>query len=167
MYKMGIIVIIAFSLLGGILHSQSVSRQVLVPLATVSFVDGYCVSQTIGEPVVKYIRTEALELTQGFQQPSVSEDLRPPNPLGQGVKVYPNPVYDILTVEMFGSESTEYQISFYGLNGALYFKNDYSCVGQFWDIRTLNLSTYKRGTYIMKVATSDGSISRIFKVEKL
>lgn len=167
MYKRGIIVIIAITLLSGILRSQSVSRQVLVPTAVVSFVDGYCISQTIGEPVVEYIHTDDVELTQGFQQPSVSEDLRPPNPLGQGVKVYPNPVYDILTIEMFGSASTDYQVSFYGLNGSLYFKNEYSCLGQFWDIRTLNLSSYKRGTYILKVETGDGLISRIFKVEKL
>ena len=83
------------------------------------------------------------------------------------MKAYPNPVVNSLTIEMFGSNSTSYDISIYSLHGALLIKKEYSCVGMHNDIRMINLSSFKRGTYIMKIRTSDGIIDRVFKIEKI
>ena len=49
------------------LRSQELSHRVLVPLASTWHGELYHISQTIGEPVVKYLPGEEWDLTQGFQ----------------------------------------------------------------------------------------------------
>lgn len=165
MLKRGIFICIILSF-GLHLGAQSVSRKVLIGAGSVVSNGGYSLSQTIGEPVVKIIEDEEYILTQGFQQPSCSK-FEPIEHKGSGVKVYPNPVIDKLMLELFGEESLEYSILIFGFNGAIYFNNDYPCDGNFKRIITLDVSSYQRGTYFVKVLTKNGSIDRLFKIEKM
>jgi hypothetical protein len=148
------------------LNAQQVSRKVLVPASSIASAGGFFISQTVGEPMIELTGDESYTLTQGFQQPSASiliDQVR----VGNGVKVYPNPVRDNLTLELFGEQSLDYHVMIFGFNGAIYYRNDYPCVGKFKHTITLDVSRYQRGTYFVKVVTSDGMISRLFKIEKI
>lgn len=148
------------------IYAQHVSHQVLVPVASVVSTSSYCVSQSIGEVVVQYIHSDNIDLTQGFQQPSTKRfDVVPPN--GNGVKVYPNPVKTILTLELFGDLSTKYRLVIFGINGSIYRESTYTCIDKYWHKIPIDVSDFSRGTYFLKVIAFDGTISRLFKVEKM
>ena len=165
MQKRGIFIVL-FIVFGLQLDAQQLSHKVLGVAGSVVSNGDYSISQTIGEPVVKMIGIDEFILTQGFQQPS-AELFKPTNPNGSGVKVYPNPVRDNLVFELFGDQDLEYHITIFGFSGAIYYKKDYPCVGKFWHIVTLDVSSYARGTYFVRVVTEDGRISRLFKIEKM
>ena len=165
MPKRGIFIFII--VLSGLhLNAQQISHKVLVPASSIASAGGFFISQTVGEPMVKLIGNEIYTLTQGFHQPS-SSIFTPAVPGGSGVKVYPNPVRDNLILELFGEQSLDYHVTIFGFNGAIYYENDYPCAGKFWHVITLDVSSYKRGTYFVKVVTSDGMISRLFKIAKM
>ena len=165
MQKRGIFIYLLAGL-SMLVGAQHLSNQVLVPVASVSTNSGYSISQTIGEVAVQYIHDDSFGLTQGFQQPSISV-LEPVVPLGNGVKIYPNPVVNNLTLEFFGSESTEYHLTIFGINGSIYYKNDYPCIGKFWHKIQIDVGHYQRGTYFIRIVAVNGSISRLFKIEKI
>ena len=165
MHRKGLIILF-ITVLYCTVSGQEISHKVLVPLASFKTIGGYCVSQTIGEPVVKYLPGETYDLTQGFQQPSVTVD-RPEPPQGTGVKVYPNPVKNTLKLELFGAKSAEYHLTIFGLNGSIYLRNTYNCVGKYWHIIPLDLSKYRRGTYFVRVEDNTGAVRRLFKIEKM
>ncbi len=167
MLKRGIFIVLVMSFYMQLsAQSVSVSRDVLVCSGSVASIGGFSVSQTIGEPVVKHIGNESFMITQGFQQPSASR-LIPIDHTGTGVKVYPNPVRYNLTLELFGERDIEYHVTIFGFNGAIYFKNDYPCSGCFFHPISIDVSNYQRGTYFVRVLTNDGTIKRLFKIEKM
>ncbi|MEZ5011383.1 MAG: T9SS type A sorting domain-containing protein [Bacteroidales bacterium] len=148
------------------LSGQVVSHKVLVPLASTWQNENYFVSQTVGEPVVMYLHTESNDLTQGFQQPClILHSIVTPQ--GNGVLVYPNPVQERLSIEMYGDFSVEYHITIFGLDGSVFFRKDYPCNGQFWRIETIDVTEFKRGLYFVRVETTPRKIERLFKIEKM
>lgn len=165
MQKRGIFIVLI--LMGFLrLEAQVISHKVLVPAASTFQGEVYTVSQTIGEPVVAFLNTESWDLTQGFQQPSTTlVALIPPN--GNGIKVFPNPVQDYLTIEMFGDGVIDYRITVFGIEGTVYFRKDYKCSGSFWRIESLNVSDFKSGIYFVRVQTNPRKIERMFKIEKM
>jgi hypothetical protein len=72
-----------------------------------------------------------------------------------------------LNLELYGDRNIEYHVTIFGFNGAIYFKKDYPCTGIFRYKIPIDVSNYKRGTYFVKVLTDDGTISRLFKIEKM
>jgi hypothetical protein len=158
-----IFIILALSLDVG---AQYLSHKVLVSAGNVVLNGDYSLSQTVGEPVVELISNENFILTQGFQQPGALV-FKPNDKEGKGVRVYPNPVQDRLMLELFGDTDLEYHVTIFGFNGAIYLKNDYLCEGNFWHVVTLDVSNYQRGTYFVRVVTECGSISRLFKIQKM
>lgn len=149
-----------------LLDAQGLSHQVLVPAASTWQGEQYTISQTVGEPVVTYLPGENWELTQGFQQPlNVEKGIFIKQ--GNGALVYPNPVSDYLKIEMFGTESIEYHITIFSIDGSIYFRKDYSCIGRFDRIETLNVKEFKRGMYFVRVETTPRKIEKTFKIEKM
>ena len=148
------------------LKGQVISNEVLVPLASTWQNESYFVSQTVGEPVVIYLHTEENDLTQGFQQPGLVTDVIIEKP-GNGVLVYPNPVQELLSIEMFGDLSVVYHITIFGLDGSIFFRKDYNCSGQFLRIETIDVTEFKRGLYFVRVETTPRKIERLFKIEKM
>lgn len=146
--------------------SQGISHQVLVPVASITDAGSVSVSQTVGEPMVEGLHGVDYGLTQGFHQPGI--DLSSPvPPEGNGVEVYPNPVVDILKIEVFGVEEADFEIVLFGLNGAVYYRRNISCSRDYWRIESLDMGNYKRGMYFVRVKTKDNRISRLFKIEKM
>ncbi len=167
MRKRGIFIL--FIVIAGLnIYAQEISHEVLVSASSVASSGDYFISQTIGEPVVSLIRNESYIFTQGFQQPSTCKLIESDH-TGSGLKVYPNPVQDCLTLELYGDRNIEYHVTIFGFNGAIYFKKDYPCSGPFPFTHRIpiDVSNYQRGTYFVKVLTEDGMISRLFKIEKM
>lgn len=150
----------------GISNAQELSRQVLVPMASVRNQEEVNISQTVGEAMVEFIHCTNYDLTQGFQQPRVKIGDRL-QPMGNGVKVFPNPVKRDLVIEMFGETSIEYDVTIFGIDGSIYYRNCYPCEGNFWHRRTIDVSSYKRGLYFIRVESKDSRIARMFKIEKM
>lgn len=166
MQQRGIFIFVLFIMLMAECFSQGISHQVLVPLASVADAGNLNVSQTAGEPMVEGLYGVDYNLTQGFHQPGI--DLtRPVPPEGNGVEVYPNPVVDILKVELFGVEEADFELVLFGLNGAVYYRKTISCSRDYWRIEPIDLGNYKRGMYFVRIQTRDNRISRLFKIEKM
>ncbi len=146
--------------------SQDISHQVLVPVAFIVDLDYYSVNQTVGEPVVEIFEKEFFTLTQGFHQPSITIT-GPEPPEGSGVMAYPNPVTDILKVELFGIEKTDFEIAVYGMNGSVFLRKEISCGNKYWQIEEIDMSLYRKGVYFVHVMSADKRISRYFKIEKM
>jgi len=165
MQKRGIF-IVCLIVFGVHVSAQHVSHAVLVPLANTYSTGKYCISQSVGEPVVEYIHSDYFDLTQGFQQPSIKGVGFIEEDKGKGVEVYPNPVISNLTVEFIGSQTNEYHLIIFGLNGSIYRENTYTCIGT-GRKEYLDLSDFSRGTYFVRIVAADESIIRTFKIEKL
>ncbi len=166
MQQRGIFIFVLLITLMAECFSQGVSHQVLVPLASIADAGNVNVSQTAGEPMVEGLYDIDYDLTQGFHQPGIDLS-RPVPPEGNGVEVYPNPVVDILKIELFGVDEADFEIFLFGLNGAVYYKRTISCSRDYWRIESIDLSHYKRGMYFVGIKTRDNRISRLFKIEKM
>ncbi|MEA1887442.1 MAG: T9SS type A sorting domain-containing protein [Bacteroidota bacterium] len=147
-------------------YSQDISHQVLAPMTRVADISYYNVSQTVGESIVEGLDASNFYLTQGFNQPSIHVVSSKPSE-GSGVEVYPNPAVDILNVELFGFERTDFELVIFGFNGALFHKQEISCGREHWNIESIDISNYKRGLYFVRVRSFDNRISRLFKIEKM
>jgi hypothetical protein len=126
------VIILFLIVFKGNLFSQDLSHQVLVPVAGIAYSSGLSYSQTIGETAVVIINSYDYVLTQGFQQPlvKISKSLPPP---GNGVKVYPNPVTDILNIEFFGQKDRTFRIELVTISGIKVMSEKRVFNGQFWD----------------------------------
>jgi hypothetical protein len=166
MLKKGIFILVLLLGIGTSCYSQEISHQVLVPMASVMELSTYSLSQTVGEAMVSTLSYGNYDLTQGFQQPSINMT-SPLPPQGNGVEVYPNPVTDILKLELFGSEARDFNVTIFGLNGSVFYQDEINCTSNYWMIESINLSEFKNGMYFVMVRSRDERIVRLFKIEKM
>lgn len=148
------------------LLSQQLSHQVLVPLAGIATGGGVNFSQTVGETAVEIIGCSDFVFTQGFQQPRIKL-LRETPPPGNGVKVYPNPVTDYVTMELFGNAARSFRIDIINISGTIVFTERREFSDQFWLKEPINIENLIRGFYLIRINSGDGVISRTFKIEKI
>ena len=148
------------------LFSQELSHQVLVPMAGISSLSNFEYTHTIGEAVVEVITSGDIVLTQGFQQPrfllidTVYHG-------GNGVNVFPNPVDDDLYIDLFGGVPRTFMIEIINLQGIIRISDKVSYSGTFFDRRYYDTGGLSRGFYLVRIISSDGLISRVFKIQKL
>ena len=148
------------------LFSQELSHQVLVPLAGVTARGAINYSQTVGETAVEIVGCSDYVFTQGFQQPGIKLSHETPPP-GDGVKVYPNPVTNYLTIELFGSTARCFRIDLINIMGTIVFTGRREFTDQFWFKEPINIENLIRGFYLVRIISDDGLISRTFKIEKI
>jgi hypothetical protein len=146
--------------------SQQLSHQVLVPLAGIVSDENINYSQTVGETAVEVTGCSWYIFTQGFQQPRIklSQDDAPP---GTGVNVYPNPVADFLTIELFGESGRTFKIDIINITGTVVYTNRLTFIGNFWHKEQFDMDDYVRGFYLVRISSDDGFMNRTFKIEKL
>jgi hypothetical protein len=148
------------------LLSQSLSHQVIVPVAGLQSSGKVHYSQTAGEAAVSVIGCSEYVFTQGFQQPGVIIKKETP-PSGNGVKVYPNPVTDIVTIELFGSGSRTFLIDFFNISGTIIRTEKFEFNDQYWLCQPFQVENYSKGLFLIRILSTDGLINRTFKIEKL
>jgi hypothetical protein len=165
MLRKGITAFLLFFLLCRPGFAQEISHQVLVPAAGLKYTGIISYSQTIGETAVE-LTGKGPFLTQGFQQPGIKIMLGI-KPNGDGVKSYPNPATDYVSIELFGDVTRSYSIAVLNLNGVAVMIRDVSYTGSYWDVQDFTVSSLPMGLYFIRVTSGDGQINRVFKFEKI
>jgi len=148
------------------LLSQQLSHQVLVPLAGITTNEKISYSQTVGETAVDILGYSWYVFTQGFQQPGIkiSDDARP---VGTGVKVYPNPADDFITIEMFGESARSFRVEFINMTGTVVMSEKKVFGDQFWYKDPMCIEDLIKGLYLVRIISDDNFVNRTFKIEKL
>ena len=146
---------------------QQLSHQVLVPLAGISSASNISYSQTVGETAVEIVSCSEYIFTQGFQQPPVRIATSRPHPEGNGIKVYPNPAVDYVTIELYGESARTFRIEFINLAGRVVKSSRYEFSDNYWFVEPQNISDLLTGFYLVRIKSEDGMVDRIFKLEKI
>lgn len=150
----------------GIIVSQQLSHQVLVPAAGIAVTGALNYSQTIGETAIEIISCTDYTFTQGFQQPGITF-AKENQPAGNGVKAYPNPVTDFLSVEFFGDVPRTFRIDLINISGTIVRTEKMVFAGPFWRIQQFSVDQLSKGLFFVRVVSDDGVISRTFKIDKM
>jgi len=152
--------------IAGSINSQTLSHQVLVPLAGVSSAGAVSYSQTVGETAVTIVGCYDFVCTQGFQQPGIKfSDIIPPQ--GNGVNVYPNPAVSHITFELFGDVSRSFRIDIMNITGTVVASLKRSFSNDYWLREDYNIESLIRGFYLVRILSDDGMINRTFRIEKM
>jgi Secretion system C-terminal sorting domain len=146
--------------------SQQLSHEVLVPAAGLTTVGVIEYTQTIGETAVELISNGDYILTQGFQQPRIQ--ITPvTQPEGNGVDVYPNPATDYINVKLYGDEARKFRIDVINITGLIVSSVTMDFSDKYYYIDQIDVSSLKFGFYFVRVTSDDGTIKRVFKIEKM
>ncbi len=146
--------------------SQQLSHQVLVPLAGLASDNNISYSQTVGETAVEVAECSWYIFTQGFQQPRIKLSVEDAPP-GTGASVYPNPVVDFLTLELFGESGRIFKIELINITGTVIFTDKLTFIDQFWHKEQYDMDDFIRGFYLIRISSEDGFMNRTFKIEKI
>jgi len=167
MMKKGyLLLIFIFSFLWPDLHSQQLSHQVLVPMAGLATCTNLNYSQTVGETAVEVTGCSFYIFTQGFQQPDLKLSTKE-QPDGTNVSVYPNPVHDCLTIEMYGELPRTYIIEFINMAGRVIRSEKKDFDENYWYKLTKDVKDLVSGIYMIRVKSTDGLYNRTFRIEKI
>jgi hypothetical protein len=167
MYKNNkILLLLLLSCPGANLFSQELSHQVLVPIAGVTSTGSVNYSQTIGETAVEIFTSLDFVLTQGFQQPGMKLTNETPPP-GTGVNIYPNPVADYLTFELFGDAARTFRIDILNMTGTVVYTKNIKFTDKFWYKEPVYVDFLVMGLYLIRITSEDRIINRTFKIEKM
>jgi hypothetical protein len=156
-------ILIAFA--GGTALSQELTHQVMVPAAGIMTSGKIDLSQTIGESAVEIFSGQDYTITEGFQQPRIIK-LDTGGPL-HGINVYPNPVEEMLTIELSGQTSRSFVISIYNMYGVTVHSKELDFSGPFWYKLEQPVDDLTPGLYLVTVFSRDRVIRRVFKIEKM
>ena len=121
--------------------SQDVSPRVLAPAAGQAVHNNINFSQTIGQTAVDIIGSGGYVLTQGFQQPLITNQ-EDTSSKGNGVEI----------INITGTVIKSMKINF---------------VTDYYHIEQIMVSDIKIGLYFVRVSSDDKLILRTFKIEKL
>jgi hypothetical protein len=148
------------------LFSQELSNQVLVPLAGLASANSLNYSQTVGETAIEIVGCSDYLFTQGFQQPGFRPAVTE-SPKGTGINVYPNPVSDFITIELYSETARTFRVDIINITGNLVMSERKVFENKFWCKDPLNIENLIRGFYLVRVYSEDGVLNRTFKIEKL
>ncbi len=120
------------------------------------------VDWTLGETVTSTFISEDVIVTQGFHQSNLTVnavDLL--SDYGIMVKVYPNPVPDILIIENKNTELKDITLRLFDISGKMLIDKSVSEKKE-----DLNMQIYKPGNYLLKIYTENDLPVQYFKIIK-
>ena len=125
--------------------------------------DGISLSWTTGELMTQTFSADTLMLTQGFQQGeiTVATSVNKLHGLSMDVKVYPNPVQNMLNINFKGLINQPARIKLMTLSGKVIFTRE---INNPSNITRINLNGISPGTYMLKVSINGRS--KTFKIVK-
>ena len=147
----------------GLGYSQSVSPQVTASAGEHFSGTNAQLSWTIGETMIETYVNGSNQLTQGFHQTNLM--ITAVNDLAESfqVKVFPNPATDVLNIEW--SEITDpLNLNLFDATGKQLLLQ--KALDQTMP-KTLDLSGYATGNYLLHLSNSDGETLKIFKILKI
>ncbi len=146
--------------------AQQLSNQVLLPAAGLASSGQIYYSQSIGETAVEIFSYSDFTLTQGFQQPGIPDPGETPH-FGNGVEVYPNPAKDFIRIKLYGNEARKFRIELMNITGKISTSINLDFITRYYYVQEIGISALTIGIYLVSVKSTDGLISRTFKIEKL
>ena len=128
----------------------------------------YSLAYTLGEVMITTYYTEEQILTQGFHQ-GFNVKMDPPviptsNFYG---KVYPNPVFNTLNIELVTEEDVEYKLALHDMSGRLLPVHSEQFKGKGHSKFTMDLSNLSAGIYFVRVSTKENPNVQTFKINHL
>lgn len=150
--------------------SQSIDRDAFFSACGNNVASGAIQLQSnIGELIVETSIDPQAILTQGFVQPDsllITTSIDHNIIFSEG-SAFPNPVTNVLTVELVVCKEMNLNVEMYDLLGEKYtIPNSYKYVHNTWSFK-LELSSLNSGLYFVKVFSSDNSYSKTFKINKI
>ena len=144
-------------------YSQSVSPEVTASAGEHFTGTNAQLSWTIGETMIETYDNSSNQLTQGFHQTNLMvtavEDLAE----SFQIKVFPNPATDVLNIEW--SEISEVlSLTLYDATGKQLLRQ--KALDQTMT-KTLDLTAYAAGSYLLYLSNPDGKTIKTFKILKI
>ncbi len=122
--------------------------------------NGLMVSSTIGEPVIETFSGNGIILTQGFQQPKLTIVSIQNIDSNFSTEIFPNPTTTSVTVETTGVSKLEYQLL--SLSGEIIRHHKINS-----NIENIDMSFLPANTYLLKIFSAEGKLSKVIKVQKI
>lgn len=159
------IVLTLLPLAGAALVSgQSISPQVIAAAGTHYAAGNAQLSWTVGEPVITTVSNGSNTITQGFHQTLLSATaVEEQTVAGINVNVFPNPVQDMLNVNITNNLK-DLQMELFDMSGKLLQARK---IGAAEGSVQVNMTEYARASYLLRVYAADGSVNYTYKVQKM
>jgi hypothetical protein len=147
------------------IFAQSVAPEVVATAGDhYSNVQG-SVSWTLGEIATETYSAAGKQLTQGFQQPHLIITGVKENLTSSKINVYPNPVKDLLVVDMNNLQSGTYSMELYDAAGKLVSKTIQE-KGNAAQSVTIGMSGITNGMYYLNVINTTAAHKESYKINK-
>jgi hypothetical protein len=146
-------------------YSQTVDNEAILNAAGNHKIEGYAqISWTLGDFEIRTFRKEAIIITQGFLQSRM--DLNGPNTIDITLnefqlKCYPNPVKELLQVEIQKKNPEQLFYSLFSLEGKLIHK---SIITNSTSKIAIDFSQFTYGMYILNFSTENNRLIKSFKI---
>ncbi len=161
MKKLLTIILVLLSFTG---FSQTVSRSVLASGGSVYSGSSYIVTSTIGEPVIGTATQGSYTVTQGFEQGYFTAPDKI-NDITVNYRMYPNPVQNILYLELSADKAPNLNMSIFDVNGHCVISNEINFAGNSAKI-SQDVSNFAIGTYLIKIQDNEGKVLQTLKFIK-
>ena len=149
-----------------ILSAQSIDMFVLASAGDDFSNETLSISSTLGEMMIETISSENHILTQGFQQSRLTLDTWLQDSYNQWeVRIYPNPVEDLLTIHINGDYYGRIRIELFDLKGRKLMINLSEKPFSMADVQ-LDLNNIVTGFYLLKITSYDFKYCKITRIEK-
>ncbi|MGC9344975.1 MAG: T9SS type A sorting domain-containing protein, partial [Bacteroidales bacterium] len=112
------------------------------------------ISWSMGEVETYTLEGNNIILMQGFQQPYDLEVGMKENRINRNILVYPNPAEDELTIVFRFESPDDYLIEFRDIAGRLIKQQSQRQI-RTGESTILNISSFKRGVYFLKILDAD------------
>lgn len=127
--------------------------------------EGLIIEWTLGENLTETVRSANKILTQGFHQPHLKTlKINEERLLSLGhIRIYPNPVYSILNIQLHKDFSTHYTINLFDINGRII---KYLNVSENANNIEFDMSDLSSGIYLLKISDVFISKSNTYRIIK-
>lgn len=141
--------------------AQSVTPEVTATAGAHYAIPGFQMSWTLGEPITQTFANSSVQVTQGFQQSTISVVGISDFDYSYQIEVFPNPTIDVVQVKL--SEFVQDgQISIVGPTGKLIYEKAIDS-----DAFQLDFAPYSQGMYFLNFKSSKGELLHTVRLQKI
>lgn len=153
----------------GFAQSQKLSPDILSPGGGINETRSGTIEWTLGEIAVSTVNTPSAMYTQGYNQPLLLQRLSSVNSNTDkvslfNVTVFPNPTTTQLTVHVDSKIDSKVTIQLLDLNGK---QLSLEVSGSMNENKTLDLTKYTAGLYLLRITDAAGLPIETFKISKV
>jgi hypothetical protein len=148
------------------LNAQAATPEVIASAGDHYTFPSGSIAWTIGEPVSDTYAGNNFIITKGFHQPiEISLISVPENEQQQSLYVYPNPAFDKIILSFQGMNPGDYTIEMTDAAGKQAY-NSLQAINSINIKQEIDLSSFARGIYILKISSQQNNVFRFLKLTK-